>query len=163
MTHLERMTGSFIPKFCLQERWSGDGRGRAYSWTSLWSYCTQICLGVPPVCSSGIPQGRSGLLIFTGSTGTCREGKKQGERGRRGGRQWGLAPAEWLHCCLPASSFPSSWWQGIPSWICKNLQRPRSCQCVACCSPLPAQQLEVKWSLLWNTCSPSTITPPMIL
>lgn len=29
-------------------------------------------------------------------------------RGRRGGRQWGLAPAEQLHLSLPASSLPAA-------------------------------------------------------
>lgn len=116
------MTASFIPKFCLQEWQSGDGRGTAYFWTSLWSCCTQICPCLQPACSSGIPHGRSGLLTFTGSTGTCGEGKKQqqGDRGRRGGRQWGLTPRERFHCPLPASSLPSSWGWGVPPRTCTS-------------------------------------------
>lgn len=116
------MTASFIPKFCPQEWQSGDGRGTAYFWTSLWSCCTQICPRLQPACSSGIPHGRSGLLTFTGSTGTCGEGKKQqqGDRGRRGGRQWGLTPRERFHCPLPASSLPSSWGWGVPPRTCTS-------------------------------------------
>lgn len=78
--------------------------------------------------------GRSGLLTFTGSTGTCGEVKKQqqGEGGSRGGRLWGLAPAEQLHHPLPASSLPSSWWQGVPPQTCA------SCRDLGLVSVLPA-------------------------
>lgn len=34
---------------------------------SLWRHFTQICPHFPPACTSGTPQARSGLLIFTGS------------------------------------------------------------------------------------------------
>lgn len=40
----------------------GDGWG---DWMRLWRHFTQICSCFPPVCSSGTPQDRSDILIFT--------------------------------------------------------------------------------------------------
>lgn len=42
----------------------GDGWGY---WMSLWRHFTQMCPCFPPVCSSGTPQDRNYILIFTGS------------------------------------------------------------------------------------------------